>query len=196
MVRSLAPVRVTALVLLPLRLGVQAIELFGADAVARGHSLLGSAWGAGWWVEMVTAVLFATGLAIAGAQGWRRGWILVGGAAVVGTLVPALSGHAVGHPRLASFDVLSDALHVAGAGSWIGGLALLVLVGLPAAREADIPRKLTPGLPLPVAMLAGFFRMAIVAVAVVVGTGLVNAWIELGSWGALARKRLTDAPCS
>lgn len=174
-----------ALVLLPLRLGIEALELFGSDAIARASGILASRWGLGWWVEVVAAGLLVVGLAISGTQGRRRGWILVGIAALLSTLVPALSGHASADQRLGGLAVLNDALHVAGAGAWIGGLALVLLVGLPAAREADIPRQLAGGLHLPAAMLVRFSKLAVPAVALVVATGLVNAWIQVGSWRAL-----------
>ena len=97
------------------------------------------AWGVGWWVEVVTLVLLATLLAAAGAEGRRSGWIMVALAALLFPLVPALSGHALAQESIRSFMVLNHALHFAGDGAWIGGLLLVLVVGLPAAREADVP---------------------------------------------------------
>lgn len=155
------------------------------EAVGRGGGILTSAWGIGWWVELAAMLLLAIGLKIAGAEGRRSGWILIGVAALLATVVPALSGHASAAQRLGGLLIVNDALHVAAAGAWLGGLVLLLAVGLPAAREADIPAQLAGGLAPPAAMLARYSRIALVSVALLLVTGLVSAWVQVGSWTAL-----------
>ena len=77
-------------------------------------------------------------------------------AALLFPLVPALSGHALAQESIRSFMVLNHALHFAGDGAWIGGPLLVLVVGLPAAREADVPAQLAGGLPPCAAPVACF----------------------------------------
>ena len=178
-------VAIVAALLPPVRLGVEAVRRFGPDAVLQARGILTTPWGIGWSLEVIAAGLLAIGLAIAGAQGRRPGWTLVGIAASLASLVPALSGHASDLSGLSALAVLNDALHVAGAGAWVGGLALVVLVGLPAVREADIPEQLGGGVSFPAEMLIRFSRLAVAALVVVSATGAVSAWLQVGSWSAL-----------
>ena len=149
-----------ALLLLPLRLGLQAITLFGTDAASRSGALLASTWGVSWWLQLVAAILLAVGLWTGGAQGRRAGWALVAFGALLVAVVPPLSGHAAGeHPLL----VVNDAVHVAAVGTWVGGLFLVLLVGIPAIREADVPRELGGDITALATLVASFSRIAVVA---------------------------------
>jgi putative copper resistance protein D len=92
-------------------------------------------------------------------------------AALLGALMPALTGHTGSAPDH-QLAVVSAALHVAAASVWVGGLAaLLVLVARHRALlESVLPRY---------SKLAGG---CLVAVTV---TGVVNAATHLESWSAL-----------
>jgi putative copper export protein len=114
-----------------------------------------------------------------------------------------------------AFAILNDAVHVTAAGVWMGTLAVLLFAGIgaAAARTSVVPAPAgggwsdeeggaleegyadeaetraaqpAPGLLPPLArMVSGFSRVAMVAVAVLLATGLVSAWLHLGSVGAL-----------
>ena len=91
----------------------------------------------------------------------------------IGALLPlALVGHAAGSAtHQASVDSL--ALHLVGVSVWVGGLAALVLLApqLAGSLPASARRYST---------IAGWC-FALVAVS-----GLLNAWLRLGSWAGLA----------
>lgn len=81
------------------------------------------------------------------------------------------TGHAAG---AASHDVAISALflHLGGAALWIGGLGAIALVGLRFAATADVIRR-----------YSGIAFWCFVAVAV---SGLVSAWIRIGSLDGLS----------
>ena len=171
--------------LLPLRLGVQATQLFGTEALARGSALWAGLWGTSWWLHVAATLLLATGLLVAGAKGRRAGWTAVTLAALLISVTPAFSGHASGTEHLQGLMVLNHSVHVAAAGAWIGGLFVLLLAGIPAVHQADVPPKLEGGLS-PAALLVGAFStVALMAVSVLAFTGVVNARVILGSWQTL-----------
>jgi copper transport protein len=163
----------------------------------------------------MAALFVAGLLLVRGGEDRTRGWwaMLVAGLGMA--MVPALSGHAAGTPEpVRAFAILNDAVHVTAAGVWMGTLAVLVLAGIGATvkRAAVVPVPVgagwsdeeggaidegaddagphsatqTSGLLPPLArMVNGFSRIALVAVAVLLATGLVSAWLHLGSVGAL-----------
>ncbi|MBW3534980.1 MAG: CopD family protein [Gemmatimonadetes bacterium] len=175
-----------ALALVPVRLVLQATALFGADAwrPTRLGALLESTWGAGWALHLGLASLFLLGVAWPGAGGARaRGWWVAASAGMGMPLAVALSGHAAaaGPTVLA---VLNDGVHVAAAGLWAGTLACVLLVGIPALREGVESEEdgILPGLDV---LVAAFSRLAVVAVGMLVLSGLVSAWLQVGGIGAL-----------
>lgn len=111
------------------------------------------------------------------------GWIGALGVAVAGLcLVTALNGHArtEAHPLI---GVPSLAAHLLAVAVWVGGLAALVVLGgagwrsLPPEERGPLLRQLLPR----------FSRLAAIAVAVVVASGVVNALISLASVSDLWR---------
>src|SRR5690606_18901773 len=89
---------------------------------------------------------------------------------------PALSGHAVasGH---ATFAVAADALHVLGAGGWIGGLVFLLAAGLPAAlRHGGEGRGRDAA-----AFVNAFSSTALVFASLTVLTGCASMTLQIGS---------------
>jgi copper transport protein len=143
-------------------------------------STLHTAFGHYWLWEMVlTAALALPVIALVRRRPlWGVGprvWLLafgIGAAALC--VVAALNSHArtVGHPDL---GVPSIAVHLASVGVWVGGLgALVVLAGLGwrqivLEQRSGLLRQLVPR----------FSRVAMAAVAVVVVTGVVNAFVNL-----------------
>jgi copper transport protein len=114
------------------------------------------------------------------------GWALAAGfVLLVGLLsTPGLSGHAGTTPP-AAVNVPADVLHMAGAAVWVGGLLLLVVGAFPATRglaERDRVRTLAP-------VVSRFSDLALVAIAILVASGVFRAWTEVR-----ALRALTGAP--
>lgn len=141
---------------------------------------LDTAFGHYWLWEMgITAVLL---LPVVGLVRRRRlggvapaTWLVLFGVGAVGLcIVAALNSHArtLGH---AGLGVPSIVVHLAAVGVWVGGLgALVVLAGVGWHRtvleqRSGLLRQLVPR----------FSRMAVAAVAVVVATGVINAFVDL-----------------
>jgi copper transport protein len=141
-----------------------------------------------------------------------RGWWMMLVAGLGTTLVPPLSGHAAATAApVRAFAILNDAVHVTAAGAWMGMLGVLVIAGLGAlaARGSLVPTPagggwsgaggvatdgfdVSGGSRRSEAMLApaarlvnAISRIALVAVGALAATGLVSAWLQLGSLGAL-----------
>jgi putative copper resistance protein D len=97
------------------------------------------------------------------------------------TAAIAWTGHAASTlGGLGNLHLAADALHLVAAASWIGGLVPLVLLlvtvrGDDVAAPASFVRDATQR----------FSTLGIVSVATLVATGLVNAWILVGSFHAL-----------
>jgi copper resistance protein D len=129
-------------------------------------------------VRLALAVLLGVALWFAHV-GVVRWLALVCAAALLGSL--AWTGHAVGTVgALALPHVLGNALHCLAAGAWVGGLVPLALL-LAAARRHDNPQSDK------LAYLATrrFSTIGLVSVAILIATGLLNAWILVGSLEAL-----------
>ena len=93
----------------------------------------------------------------------------------------AWTGHAGSTPgEMGIWHLIADMLHLVAAAAWIGGLISLVLLLSAARRDrteagASFARDAT----------RRFSALGIAIVAVVLATGIVNAWILVGSWHAL-----------
>jgi copper transport protein len=109
----------------------------------------------------------------------RQGWLLALLGAAGLAIAPALSGHAVAAERVA-LTVTADALHVVGAGGWLGSLLMLLFAGVPVAMRMGGDRDRI------VAALVHAFSPAALGFAALLGvTGLFSAWQHLGTFGAL-----------
>jgi putative copper resistance protein D len=96
------------------------------------------------------------------------------------TAAIAWTGHAASTlGELGNLHLAADALHLVAAASWIGGLVPLVLLLMAAMRDVAAPASLVRD------ATRRFSTLGIVAVATLVATGLVNAWILVGSFHAL-----------
>jgi copper transport protein len=121
--------------------------------------------------------MIAAALAVAAVGAAARGAraletvVLVLAAAALAT--PVAVSHASVRGRLAT---LADTSHIAAAAAWIGGLAFLTAALLLAGAERW--RLAAHAMPR-------FSRIAVVAVAVVIAAGIVNAYLEVRSWSAL-----------
>jgi len=102
-------------------------------------------------------------------------WLLVSAmpllVAVLATV--SLAGHAGSGPA-APLGLAADLLHLAGVAVWLGGLAVLLGVVLPRRDPAEL-RWVVPR----------FSQLAFGAVVVIVATGLVQAWRQVGTLDGL-----------
>ena len=119
----------------------------------------------------------ATGLALRRVEPPLRFLLVPLGALA---FLPALSGHA-SVQRPVAVLLPANVAHVAAMAAWLGGIAVLVLALQRAAAElAD-----ADGTRLLVAVVARFSRLAGVAIAVILLTGVVQGIVEVGSVPAL-----------
>lgn len=109
---------------------------------------------------------------------WR--WLaLAAGVGLIASI--AWTGHAASTPhKLGYVHLAADALHLSAAAAWIGGLMALVLL-LAAARRLPPLR----GLALAHAAASRFSALGMLSVAILVLSGIVNAWILVGSFRGL-----------
>lgn len=167
------------------RLWVQSTALHGPahawSAEHLGTMLRLTIWGRAWLLQMAMAALLLSGLLVARPglhhSGRPAGWTMAAVAVLGLCVVPGLSGHAAAVPRAPALAVANDALHVLGGGAWLGTLAVLLLVALPAAlRTPDTDR-----LHAAAVIITLFSPLALAAAALVGLTGIVNSLLHLGA---------------
>ena len=176
------------------RLVAQHAAVFGTEESVSRDSLatllFRSDWGRTWWMALVAAVV-VTWVAPRLRRTRVIGWLV----AAVAILALAASQPLSGHPAAAetpNLAVATQVLHLIGAGGWVGSLALLTLLAIPAARA--LPVDATSAAPgdapdNPDARVAGLVRAfspTALAFAALLGvTGLVTAWDHLGGFAPL-----------
>jgi copper transport protein len=146
------------------------------EPVAR---LLGTRLGLLWEVRLVVAVLLAVVLWRARGPVFDWAGLLLG---LILLLAVSLSSHAAAIPSGTWLAVLLDWLHQLAASAWVGGLFWFVLLLRIARAEPDATRTT----PLVALLVPRFSTVAIVAVAVLAGTGLFQSWLQVKSPPALA----------
>ena len=124
------------------------------------------------------AALGAEGTAL--GAGPSRAQALVLFAAIAALVMTApLGGHAASHsPR--GLLAASDTVHVLCMCTWLGGLVMLVLA--PIATVALVAQERTP---LLATVVGRFSRMAMIAVTLLLATGIINSVILVASFDAL-----------
>lgn len=136
-----------------------------------------TSWGAVWKLQ---AVIAGAAFVAFDAADRRRGsafWVWASSACALAVgVTPALSGHSfAADPRAVS--IAADAVHVLGAGAWMGTLAVLVLAAGARARELG-GRGIA-------ALVVAFSPLALASAGAVVLTGLFAWWLHVGSVAAL-----------
>ncbi len=140
---------------------------------------LQSAWGGAWWLAIV-----GTSIGLWATRRIRRtlafGWT----ALVVATSAMILSVSMSGHAAVATspaFAVTVHAMHILGAGGWIGSLSALVLIGIPAALRlpADVRHTAVA------ALVRAFSPTALAFAGLLMITGVIAGWRNLGTLNAL-----------
>ncbi|HEY0154142.1 MAG TPA: CopD family protein [Longimicrobium sp.] len=166
-----------------LRLYAQSYAMHGpAGAVDAGlvtTMLARTTWGWGWIIQAVGTVIALAGFVVARRKG--AGWTLAALGGLALAVAPALSGHASAVPRLSGLAIVADAVHVLGAGGWVGGLFLLVAAGVPAAMR--LPKEERG--PAVAALVNAFSPVALVCAAALTVTGLFATWLHVGAPSAL-----------
>jgi copper transport protein len=147
-----------------------------------GTLLFRAGWGRSWWLA-VTAALAVTWLAPRLRRGSRIAWAAV----TLAVLAFAVSAPLSGHPAAAEtpwLAVATQLMHIIGAGGWLGSLATLTLIAIPAAR-----RLFDTGDERVDASIAGLVRAfsptALGFSALLGLSGLLLAWENLGGLPAL-----------
>lgn len=129
-------------------------------------------------VRFVLAVILAACLAYDRFAQAR--WLALGSALGFTTAI-AWTGHAGSTlGELGNLHLTADALHLIAAASWFGGLAPLALLLAAARRHQDFAWA-----PLARDATQRFSTLGIVSVGTLLVTGIVNAWILVGSIHAL-----------
>jgi putative copper export protein/methionine-rich copper-binding protein CopC len=164
------------------RLLAQRAAVFGtASAMNLGEgsgALMATAWGTGWILQILAGSAALVGFGLARVRP-RMGWGLALLAALLLSLTPALSGHAVSAEGLGFLPVLADTLHVIGAGGWIGSLFVLILsLARVESDEGKNPIR-------PTDLVQAFSPTALFFAGILVVTGVFGAWTQLGSFSAL-----------
>lgn len=174
------------------RLGAQNVAMHGvAEALAPSRLwavLRHTVWGWGWLLQVGGGAVAAVSFAAAGrrAPSHRSGatggaWTSAAVAAVLLAFTPALSGHAAAAPRFTPLAILSDGLHVLGAGGWLGSLLVVLAAGVPAAVALGPERR---GAAV-AALVHAFSPMALGFAALVAATGAIAGWLHVGRLAAL-----------
>jgi putative copper resistance protein D len=129
-------------------------------------------------IRLALAVLLA--ISLAGERVWPLRWLtLLSALAFAGAI--AWTGHAGSTAGdLGVLHLVSDVLHLWAASAWIGGLVLLAgLVKSSARHQSPAWRKLE------LEAVTRFSMLGMVAVATLVLSGAINAWIIVGTWQVL-----------
>ena len=137
---------------------------------------LGTRFGGVWAVRVLLLLLLVAFLRAWSEweAAWTRAsaWMAVGVAAAALAVTPPLSGHAAAGPD-AAVGVVVGVLHFSAAAVWFGGLVLLGTCVLP---RADV--GLLPAVPR-------FSSVAFTAMVIIVVSGMVQSWRQLGSLQAV-----------
>jgi copper transport protein len=146
--------------------------------VAITTMLFESTWGISVFVQMIAGLVAAAGFRaahVANRNSRRTGWHIALFAAVVAASAPAFGGHAItgDYPAL---GVAADILHVLVGSAWLGTLAVIVIVGIPAALKS--PDDVRPGART-AAMVNRFSPLALMCGGAVVATGLGSTVLRL-----------------
>ena len=143
---------------------------------AQYQLVLASDWAWAWKAQVAAALL-----AVIAWVPWRGRPFVGPGPAPVAALALAATLPLMGHPRVvpagAVLGVLTGALHLLGAGLWLGTLAHLAAVAWVGPEEGRIARV--------AALVTIFSPLALAGAACVAFTGAVTAWQTVGSFGAL-----------
>jgi putative copper export protein len=164
------------------RLAAQHAAFFGVDEPWSRSTLSallsGSTWGRGWWLALA-----AVAVGFLGESRIRRarplGWPALTVAAVAMAASMAMSGHAAVSPTA----TVIHALHIIGAGGWIGTLAAVMLIAVPAVLHSGGDNRHGQI----AAIIRAFSASALGFAGILAVSGTFAAWRNFGSVDALFR---------
>jgi copper resistance protein D len=129
-------------------------------------------------IRLGFAILLAAGLAYDRSAPAR--WLALGSALGLVAAI-AWTGHAASTPAgLGYLHLTADALHLDAAAAWIGGLVPLAFL-LNAGRRSQVSARGT----LQYDAAKRFSSLGVVSVATLIASGVINAWILVGSFRGL-----------
>lgn len=184
------------------RLYAQSYAMHGASGAADVSSMMqmvrSTRWGGGWLLNLAGLLVSGVGFAMAlraqrhahapGDKGTAiptplSPWSIATLGAVLLAIFPALSGHAAAAPRSPGLAIVADALHVLGASSWLGTLAVLLLAGVPAAVQRGDSQRAA----IVADLVNAFHPVALLSASLAALTGIFAAWLHVGRlpslWG-------------
>lgn len=135
-------------------------------------------WGMGWAIGAAGVVLAAIGFSM--ARRGMAGWGIATVGAIAMSVGETLTSHATSATRYQPLAVATDFVHIAAAGAWLGGLAIVLLAGM---RSLE-----TTGEPLAAGsrLVRSFHQSAVESVTLVLLSAIVSAWLRVGSWSDFA----------
>lgn len=164
--------------------GAEAAGVSGFSAIDRTiiEETLGTRFGTVWGLAFLAWVsIVALAPLVIRRRSSKAASLLIAVPLVYLCLCPALAGHGSSQSPVA-LNFTTNALHVAAMAVWLGGLGALLLVLPAATRSATTPADRGRLLAGP---LARFSTLALAAVALIMATGLIQAYVYVRHLGDL-----------
>ncbi|MBV9577421.1 MAG: CopD family protein [Chloroflexi bacterium] len=151
------------------------VPLWGVFGEPLGDLLTRGRFATLFWIRLALVALACGLLAWRGVRRWpgQLAMLAIG----LALLTSSLNSHGAALLSGAYLGVAADWLHFLGVAAWLGGLLSLVFV-LPVAvrgSQATGDRVLARA-------VARFSNLALIAIVVIIVTGIFQAWLEVGSW--------------
>ena len=179
---------IAAVVILPaavVRLWIQTAQMRFPDDpwmdVAK-RMVMETSWGTAWMSQVALCLVLIVAF-LAARRGGAALWATVGALSLALAATVSMSSHAQSAQRFAGIAGFVDWAHIAGAGAWLGTLGVLFAS---VVRDDGSPEG-RPG--YLVALLSVFSPVALVAAALVAGSGLVSSLAHVDSVAALVTSR-------
>ncbi len=179
---------------LMMRLVAQGYAMHGLDAGSDPALMIpmlrSTMWGWGWLLQLAGVMVAGIGFqstrrVLKDASSGRShvGWRLATAGAVLLAFSTGMASHAASSPKLRALAMVADGMHVLGASSWLGTLALVLFAGVSAAATGgtDVAGAFVRDL------VNAFSPVALVSAGVAASTGVFAAWLHVGTvpnlWG-------------
>jgi putative copper export protein len=165
-----------------LRVWTHTVSAFGFDDARSWDTIkliaLRSRWGQSWKLQTAAALILAAACAITARR--RAAWPLATLAVLIFTSTIPLLGHAAGD----AFRVVLHTVHILAGGFWLGTLAVVLLMRIPAASLDSVEPRLTGRL-VRLIILRRFPALALPSAAAAVAAGGVAAYLYVGAFSNL-----------
>ena len=149
------------------------------EAAALGDVLAETDYGRGWLIRLTLAIGLLVIIGLATRLHRRGHWAALLALCIGGIVTISATGHAAGEPRK-WLAVLVDTIHMTGAGIWIGGLVVLVLVivARPLATPAGVASVTSR-------LVRNHSRTSLAVMATIILTGVISASFHVGGFRSL-----------